>query len=697
MTSSRDRKPAPSVLGDRAFENACLGTISGGFTRIVAASDPNAGASAHVAANNETPNTQASIFSIEARDATETPREATITSQHQKVPSASRDEAISAQDSNITQPKNTTPSPKAQSLAKGSENKSEKLSGTRQGEVQPPIGIKEAIEPQMISSLTRTHSSNHTSTEQIKLSQATTQIEVVSLAGSSHNEHQSLSPSANSGQKRSLSIKAVALSSPESSNTSVKSQRMPQGHNPQAASQLLPESSVAIQDEALPLTTTSQNRPRPPINTSQDARQPPRVFDAGGTQNNEAPAGSTLQRRTPAPFGTSSATARVPSGITKRVESSTVTPGNGNTPPPRALPPRTQPSVPSVSKAPTNQLHLDATPQKRQNPSSPLPVSQNGSSPGVSRRSSAVTAIDAHSADVEDSRWKLLPPFTGGFTSPHKRLPDLASNWKLLPPFAPPIDSQVPLAATYRSSVRSIGTQTVSTASTSTQTTGTLNISVNPGLIANTAGNPARRPPPTNTAGPRGPATPGSNIARPPASASPAQNPSQSLAPSNVPAKKPITGAGGNANATGVASRSPFPAPPGGSAPMRVPIKKAGTGPALSAADKKIRPVSATGPEPTIIAPKPIAPRVASVGQSLGVPEQGARRASIGSIPARKPSPALPPEIAALVKPPTQTTTPTTNGPAATPSRPRTPAPPMPDTFKKMPTRKPPPPVAAAS
>lgn len=267
------------------------------------------------------------------------------------------------------------------------------------------------------------------------------------------------------------------------------------------------------------------------------------------------------------------------------------------------------------------------------------------------------------------------PPFTGGPPSPQKRLPDLASNWKLLPPFAPPIDSQVPHAAIYRSGVRSIGTQTVSTISTSTQTTGNPNPSVNQSSIANTAVNPTRRPPPTDTAGPRGPATPGSNIARPSASASSAQN-SQSLAPSNITAKKPIASGGGYSNATGVQSRSPSPAPPGGLAPVRMPIKKAGPGPALSAADKKIRPLSASGPEPTIIVPKPITPRAASVGQSLGVPEPSARRASVGSIPARKPSPALPPEIAALVKPTTQTTAPTTNRPAATPSRPRTPAPP---------------------
>lgn len=148
--------------------------------------------------------------------------------QHQNTPSATKDEATSPQGSNIAQTKTTTPSPRAQSLARGPEDQSGKLIGTRQDEAQPPAGFKEESEPRMISSLSRPHSSNRTSTEQIGLSNTTTQIEVVSVAESSHNEHQALSPSANSGQKRSLSINATALSTPESSATVVKSGRMPQ-------------------------------------------------------------------------------------------------------------------------------------------------------------------------------------------------------------------------------------------------------------------------------------------------------------------------------------------------------------------------------------------------------------------------------------------------------------------------------------
>ncbi|KAK5048994.1 hypothetical protein LTR84_005416 [Exophiala bonariae] len=550
------------------------------------------------------------------------------------------------------------------------------------------------------------------------------------------NESRPLNPPTNSAQQRSLSVKVVPSSSLGTSITVVESGNVSQTEHMVSQKQIPSSTASAPQDKTLPPKTTSLAKPRPLAKSTQGGARASQVPNSERIRDEITIMNSSVLKQTPALFTLNPETRRLPptgmvgkDGQTSQAPSAPTSQSSSRLTPQAPLS-KPQSGVSVASRAPIKRPPPNATGQETL--SSPLvpPTSRNTSAAdldsrwkmiSISTSPSAVTAINTKLAG-KDSRWKLLPPFTNAPPTPQKEVVSgHASNWKLLPPFAPLISAPTPYTSQMPRNTRSIGTQTVSTVSMSTQTAAKLSAAVNPSA----ASHPVKVPP-TKAPNTRAPSNPGISTERPPSA-----SPSGPISAQN--------------SATTAQSIVPI-------ASTRPPIKKPAAATGAPTAIKKTRELLTPGTEQTIITPKPMSPaaRAPSVGGLLTVlePNSENRRASMGSVPARKPSPALPPEIAAWVKlstskpapdsaalattepktpapkrapgaggtaavaskPPPRRTPPTTGGsatvpsnapaqratrvagsPAAAPPRAFPPAPPMPDSFKKMPTRKAPP------
>ena len=573
-------------------------------------------------------------------------------------PTSSTPQLKISRTSNEASPVENENTAQAQGPCRHSQNPSENSLDRIREVVKRPPGIRNELEHENFILRVQQSKSTMAATEKIGAPFDMTHVQAMPPTALSLNESQPLVPPANSAQRRSLSVKIVASNSTGSCTTVAESEDNPQKYISATENQLPSKPISAPQDNA---RTTFQSRPRPSANAAQDEDETSPASNIEGIQNGSRVMGRSIPNQIPVMSASGPETRRLPptemirGGRTPKAPSAIIS-QIGSSQSPRESPNISQTGASTAPAALTKRPQLSTLPQEDSSPAYTRLASQNASATNqdstwkiIPLPTSAISAIDTYAA-VKDSRWKLLPPFTSGPSSPQKIFPGLASNWKLLPPFAPPSSIHVSCATATQRNVRSIGTQTVSTASMSTRTSTKPGPSVNPAPL----GNPLRRP-----------------------------------------------------------------AAPGAPTPARPPIKKPGIATTVPGASKKIRPASTLGTEPAIITPKPMSPAVrsTSAGGSLGVPEPSGqdRRASMGAMPTRKPSPALPPEIAALVKPsasratpassaaatilskpPIQKPTPAVRGPVAQASRPRMPAPPMPDSFKNMPTRKPPP-VAAAS
>lgn len=612
----------------------------------------------------------------------------------------------------------------AQYPAENSGDESAKLSGALQNEAHPPKGAEEEAKRTIDSSPIQPQHSNVDTIEQPEALSSVTQIKPAPIAETPQNENRPLSPSANSAQKRSLSSVAAPSNVSRRPPASAGNQSIDQSTKSEGINRPPPHSAAAPQSTSLPPTNTPQNRPRLPGNTSHHSDETSPASNAPIQRDNPATS-SAPQRRPPPPSATASQTGSPPStGTTKSAghtsqPSAAIAPQNRSTPPtgtpqnrplgpPSASRPAGPPPGSTVSRPPMKRPSPTATTQRTNAPPPSTSITENGSDTGLDSRwkmlpmPSSTPAPQRTEEAVQDSRWKLLPPFTSG-PSPQKVVPNLASNWKLVGIFAPPADASPSPVVVHKRNVRSVGTQTMSTTSMGTQTAGSPRPALRGPPTPQPAGSQAvRRPPPPGGAAPGGAPGPALKAAPPPSSGAPAQKPPQSLSPANGPVRRPSPGPGGSPDPSGVPPRKPSPAPPNGAPyPVRPAAQQGSPGAAPYPADKKVKSVSISAAPPSIIVPKPINPttRAASVGGSLGIPEPTAenRRASMGAVPARRPSPALPPEIAALVKPPAKTATSAPGSQANAPARQLSPAPPMPDKFRNMPTRKAPPVAAAPS